>query len=211
MDTHSFVQWWWIYPSASMSNIAPPFRPVIAFSFELLILCVCCYNLTRQMRGFLKLRPLVGLVASSILILDVIGALFFGFTSLKDGSPSILYDWISESIASSTAVVCICSTLFINFAAFSTSAYWVLAHDRSEDGDVDGTDTPGETSGGGSSGTGVSTYRQTQLVHLRAAIWPKAALPKDTDSASCLFALHRGNVHMCCFRCHLCLICNPCY
>ena len=77
-------------------------------------------------------------------------------------------------------MVFLCITLLVDVAAWATSAYWVLAHDRSEDGDMDGTDTPGETSGGGASGTGVSAYRQAQLVHLRAGIWPFAPSPPKT-------------------------------
>jgi hypothetical protein len=178
--TGPFMQWWWFCPSASMSNIAPALRPVVAFSFELAMLLFVLLQFNRQMRGCLKLRPLSGLVASSVLLLDVIGALIFGFTTVEDETQWILYDWIGRSMVSAVAIVCLCMTLLIDVAAWSTSAYWVLAHDRSEDGDMDGTDTPGETSGGGAAGTGVSSYRQAQLVHLRACIWPFATPPPKT-------------------------------
>lgn len=50
----------------------------------------------------------------------------------------------------------------------------------SADGDTDGTDRQGETGGGGAAGTGISSYRQQQLVFVRNALWTLAPLPPHT-------------------------------
>ena len=178
---------WWVWcpaPTLSSSSVPVALRPLAAVSFEVFLLLVLLLQFNRNTRDYLWLRPLIGLCASICFFFDTVSILVLvsqtnqlhpHFTTME----GLIFEW-STSIATVTLLI---ATQITNIMAWFVAAHAVLGHDRSDDGDTDGTETVGEMSGAGAAGTGVSTYRQNQLVFVRAAIWhgappmPKTPMP----------------------------------
>jgi hypothetical protein len=155
---------WWIwypaYPLSKLTGIA--LRPVVSLCFDVAALWLLLH-FNRNTRKFLWLRPVMGLFASAWLALDSVSSAVLILRS----NPLLLEDFTTITIG------LIIVTQLLNIVAWFVAAHIVLAHDRSTDGDTDGTDQSGETSGSGAAGTGVSSYRQQQLIFVRAALWPQ--------------------------------------
>jgi hypothetical protein len=179
--TNETLGWWVMVPSPTLgttleNNVVPvALRPLCSLSFELLVLLALLFQFNRNTRDYLWFRPVSGLLASACLALDTASILYLIFQcgrmhphlTMAEG---LLFEW-SNSVATVALLTAMQAT---NIVAWFVAAHVVLGHDRSDDGDTDGTERFDEISGAGAAGTGVSTYRQNQLIFVRAAIWTGA-------------------------------------
>ena len=177
----SLLQEWLFYPSRQLTTIDLSIRPSIALSYEMMILYFIMLQFNRNTRDYLWFRPLLGMIATTILSLDMVsfiaGVEYFEMynTIMNTAGSGEAYNSLLL-----TTIFFIMLLLFNNLLTFICAAHVTLGHDRTFDGDTDGTDRFGETSGKGASGTGISSYRQEQLVYVRSALWSGAPLPPQT-------------------------------
>ena len=105
---------------------------------------------------------------------------------------ALVHEWNPSTVA--TTSIFVVGLLINNGIAWICAAHITLAHDRRLDGDTDGTDREGETTGSGASGTGISSYRQQQLVFVRAAIWSNGPPPPPTPIPLRIYLMVLGTI-----------------
>ena len=180
-NTTNTIQWWTFYPAYPLSQFnATAVRPIASICYEIFYLLILLLQFNRNVRKYLFLRPLLGAISTIVLVLDTVSIITLvtqtDSTSVSnmvsDVSVNNGYAFIDSFNNSTIGFIIVLQSL--NVVTWFVAAHIVLAHDRTNDGDTDGTDRVEEISGGGASGIGISSYRQEQLIFVRAAIWPDA-------------------------------------